>query len=119
VKPTEIIANLKVADIDAARSFYVDYLGLDQESFNLGWVAHFRASDGGAAVQLLTGDATSPEDPTISVRVGDDVDAAYAEAQRRGYEIVHPLNVEPWGVRRFLVRAPDGNVVNIVGHRDE
>jgi catechol 2,3-dioxygenase-like lactoylglutathione lyase family enzyme len=119
VKATEIIPNLPVADIDAARSFYVDYLGLDTESFNLGWVAHFRSSDGRAAVQLVTGDATSPVDSVISVRVGEGVDEAYVEAQRRGYEIVHPLTEEPWGPRRFFVRAPDGNVVNIVGHRDE
>ena len=119
MKPTEIIPNLPVADIEGARGFYTDYLGLDTESFNLGWVAHFRSADGRAAVQLVTGDATSPEDSVISVRVGDDVDDAYVEAQRRGYEIVHPLTVEAWGVRRFLVRAPDGNVVNIVGHRDE
>ena len=119
MKATEIIANLPVADIDAARRFYTDYLGLDVESFNLGWVAHYRSSDGRAAVQLVTGDATSPEDSVISVRVGEDVDEAYVEAQRRGYEIVHPLTVEAWGVRRFLVRAPDGNVVNIVGHRDD
>ena len=89
------------------------------ESFNLGgWPTSGRPDDQ-ACVQLVTGDATSPEDSVISVRVGDDVDEAYAEAQRRGYEIVHPLTVEAWGVRRFLVRAPDGNVVNIVGHRDE
>lgn len=119
VRATEVIANLRVADIAAARSFYADYLGLDTESFNLGWVAHYRSSEDRACVQLVTRDATSPEDSVISVRVGDDVDEAYVEAQRRGYEIVHPLTVEPWGVRRFLVRAPDGNVVNIVGHRDE
>jgi catechol 2,3-dioxygenase-like lactoylglutathione lyase family enzyme len=119
VKPTEVIANLHVADIDAARSFYTDYLGLDTESFNLGWVAHFRASDGPACVQLVTQDAKSPEDPVISVRVGDQVDEAYVEAQRRGYEIVYPLTHEPWGLRRFFVRAPDGNVVNIAGHKDE
>jgi uncharacterized glyoxalase superfamily protein PhnB len=48
----------------------------------------------------------------------DDVDGAYEEAQRRGYEIVHPLTTEPWGVRRFFVRAPDGNVLNIVRHKN-
>jgi uncharacterized glyoxalase superfamily protein PhnB len=47
----------------------------------------------------------------------DDVDAAYVEAQELGYEIVHPLSDEPWGVRRFFVRAPDGTVVNVVRHR--
>ncbi len=119
MKATEVVPNLPVADIDAARGFYSDYLGLGVESFNLGWVAHFRSSDDRAAVQLVTGDATSPVDSVISVRVGDDVDEAYAEAQRRGYEIVHPLTTEAWGVRRFLVRDPDGNVVNIVGHKDE
>ena len=50
--------------------------------------------------------------------VTEEVEAAYQEAQRAGFEIVHPLTTEPWGVRRFLVRAPDGNVVNIVSHRD-
>jgi len=25
---------------------------------------------------------------------------------------------EHWGVRRFFLRAPDGNVINIVNHRD-
>jgi hypothetical protein len=35
-----------------------------------------------------------------------------------GYEIVHPLSTEAWGLRRFFVRAPDGNVINIVNHRD-
>ncbi len=48
----------------------------------------------------------------------DDVEAAYDEAQRLGFEIVHPSTTEPWGVRRFLVRAPDGNVVTVVRHGD-
>jgi uncharacterized glyoxalase superfamily protein PhnB len=67
----------------------------------------------------VSADATSPHDWVISVHVGADVDEAYGEAQRRGYEIVHPLTDEPWGVRRFFVRAPDGNVVNMVSHTDE
>jgi len=40
------------------------------------------------------------------------------EALELGYKIVHPITTEPWGVRRFLVRAPDRNVVNVVRHRD-
>lgn len=53
----------------------------------------------------------------LSVAVGD-VDAAYARARQLGYEIVHPLTTEQWGVRRFLVRDPHRNVINIVGHPD-
>ena len=61
---------------------------------------------------LVTRDSTAPEDAVISI-LTDDVEGAYAEAQQLGYEIVHPLTTEPWGHRRFLVRAPDGNVINI------
>ena len=119
MRVTGVITNLPVADIGAARGFYTDYLGLNVEDLNLGWVARYGSPDGRAFVQLVTRDATSPQDSVISVHVGSDVDEAYAEAQRRGYEIVHPLTHEPWGVRRFFVRAPDGNVINIVNHRDE
>jgi len=92
---------------------------LSVEGFNLGWVVNLQSPDGRAVVQLVTRDATAPVDSVISVHVGDEVEAAFEEAQRRGFEIVHPLTVEPWGVRRFFVRAPDGNVVNIVSHKDQ
>jgi predicted enzyme related to lactoylglutathione lyase len=114
---TRITANLRVADIEAAKSFYTDFLGLSTEEFNMGWVARYTSPDTGAHVQLVTRDAAAPEDSVISVHT-DDVEGAYEEAQRLGYEIVHPITTEPWGVRRFFVRAPDGNVINIVHHRD-
>jgi predicted enzyme related to lactoylglutathione lyase len=119
MRVTGVTANLPVSDVEAARSFYVDYLGLGVEEMNLGWVARFRTEDRRASLQLVTHDATSPVDSVLSVHVGDDVEEAYAEAQRRGYEIVHPLREEPWGVRRFFVRDPDGNVINVVSHKDE
>ena len=119
MQPTGITANLSVADTTEARDFYVGFLGLRVEGFNLGWVVNLQSPDGRAVVQLVTRDATAPVDSVISVHVGDEVDAAYEEAQRRCFEIVHPLTEEPWGVRRFFVRAPDGNVVNIVNHTDD
>jgi predicted enzyme related to lactoylglutathione lyase len=117
MRATRIMANLRVADVDTAKSFYTDYLGLSTEEFNMGWVARYTSPDTGANVQLVTHDATAPEDPVISVHT-DDVDSAYEEAQRLGFEIVQPITTEPWGVRRFFIRAPDGNVINIVRHRD-
>jgi predicted enzyme related to lactoylglutathione lyase len=119
VEPTGIKANLSVPDISQAREFYADYLGLTVEDFNMGWVARFSSPDGRAVVQLVTRDATAPYDSAISVHVGNGIDEAYEEAKRRGYEIVHPLTTEPWGLTRFLVRAPDGNVVNINSHKDD
>jgi predicted enzyme related to lactoylglutathione lyase len=112
-----IIADLHVTDIEKAKSFYTEFLGLSNEAFNMGWVARFSSPDSETAIQLVTGDKTAPAEPVISV-LTDDVDRAYEEAQRRGYEIVHPLTTESWGVRRFFVRAPDGNLLNIVRHKN-
>ncbi|WP_420881694.1 VOC family protein [Rhodococcus sp. (in: high G+C Gram-positive bacteria)] len=117
MRVTRITANLRVPEVDAARRFYTDYLGLSTEEFDMGWVARYTSPDTGVSVQLVTGDASAPEDSVVSVHT-DDVDAAYAEAQEAGFEIVYPLTTEPWGVRRFFVRAPDGNVLNIVRHRE-
>lgn len=112
MRVSRITTNLPVADIEAAKGFYTDYLGLAAEEFNLGWVARFTDPETGEHVQLVTGDATAPEDSAMTVRVPD-LDAAHAEAVAAGYEIVHPVTTEPWGVRRFFVRAPDGTVVNV------
>ena len=117
MRVTRITANLRVPDVDEAKGFYTDYLGLSTEEFNMGWVARYTSPDTGVNVQLVTRDATAPEDSVVSVHT-DDVDGAYEEARRLGYEIVHPISTEAWGVRRFFVRAPDGNVINVVGHRD-
>ncbi len=117
MRTTRITTNLRVPEIESAKGFYTDYLGLSTEEFNLGWVARYTSPDTGANVQLVTRDATAPEDSVISVHT-DDIDGAYQQAQNLGYEIVHPMTTEQWGVRRFFVRAPDGNVVNIVNHRD-
>lgn len=116
MRVVEVIADLRVSDIKSARAFYADFLGLSTEEFNLGWVARFTDPGTGAQLQVLTRDATAVQDPLISVKV-DDVDAAYEEALARGYEVVHPITTEAWGVRRFFVQDPSGNVVNIVQHR--
>lgn len=116
---TNVFPDLSVPDIAQARDFYVDYLGLSVEGFNMGWVARYQSPDRRAVVQLVTRDATAPQDAVISVAVGDGVEEAYEEARRRGFEIVHPFTTEPWGIRRFFVRAPDGNVINMTDHKDE
>jgi predicted enzyme related to lactoylglutathione lyase len=113
MRVTQIIADLHVPDIEAAKTFYTDYLGLADEEMNLGWVARYTSPESGLNLQVMTRDASAPENPVISVKV-DDVEAAHRLAVERGYEIVHPLTTEEWGVTRFFVRAPDGNVLNVV-----
>jgi predicted enzyme related to lactoylglutathione lyase len=99
MRVTGITANLPVADIATASEFYREYLGLSVEAMNLGWVARYASADGRTSVQLVTGDASAPQDSVISVHVGSDVDEAYAEACRRGYRscIRSPMNLGACG----------------------
>ena len=110
-----VTADLAVPDLDEAVEFYTDFLGLESEDMGLDWVTRVVVPSSGEPIQLLSQDATAPENPLLTIKV-DDVDEAYATAQRRGYEIVHPLTTEPWGIRRFFVRAPGGVVLNIAQH---
>jgi catechol 2,3-dioxygenase-like lactoylglutathione lyase family enzyme len=97
------------------REFY-GLLGFE-EVMNLGWISTLASPSAPAAqVSFMAADKTAPVTPDMSVEV-DDVDAAYAVVRDSGAEIVHPLQDEEWGVRRFFVRDPGGRVINVLGHR--
>ncbi|MFF3997939.1 VOC family protein [Streptomyces cyaneofuscatus] len=98
-----------------SREFY-GLLGFE-EVMNHGWIMTLAPpSNPAAQISIITSDATASVTPDLSVEV-DDVDAAYAVVRESGAEIVHPLQVEEWGVRRFMVRDPNGRVVNVLSHR--
>lgn len=114
---SRVVPNLHATDPGAAEAFCADVLGLEKV-MDQGWIATF-AAPGNPVAQLsfLSQDATAPVVADVSVEV-DDVDGAYEKARADGYEIVHPLTDEPWGVRRFFVREPaSGKVVNVLTHR--
>ncbi len=103
-------------DITGATAFYVDVLGFEVV-MDMGWIVTLSdPTNPKAQVSLMTHDATAPVVPDVSVEV-DDVDAVHQAALETGAEIVHPLTDEPWGVRRFFVRDPNGKVVNVLTHR--
>jgi catechol 2,3-dioxygenase-like lactoylglutathione lyase family enzyme len=110
-----VVPDLTSRSLEEAKGFYSDVLGL-QPVMDHGWIVTL-ADPGrpGSQVSLMTHDETAPVIPDASFQV-DDVDACHAAAVRRGAEIVHPLTDEPWGVRRFFVRDPDGHVLNILSH---
>lgn len=112
---TRIVPDLTTTSLAETTAFYVEVLGL-QVVMDHGWIVTL-ADPMRPKVQLslMTHDATAPVVPAASIEV-DDVEAAYDAAVSRGTEVVHPLTDEPWGVRRFLVRDPDGNVVNVLAH---
>lgn len=110
-----VVPNIKTADVATMRDHYVQVLGFEV-AMDMEWIVTLCAPDDRShQISLMTEDATAPEHPDISVEV-DDVDGAYQAALRRGVEIVHPLTDEPWGVRRFFHRDPNGTVVNTLSH---
>lgn len=97
------------------KDFYTRVLGLDVV-MDQGWIitlADPAAPD--VQISLLSHGATAPVVPSASIEV-DDVNQEYRLALESVAEIVYPLTDEPWGVRRFFVRDPSGNVINILSH---
>lgn len=110
-----VIPDLTCRSLPAAQGFYGRVLGLEPV-MDHGWIVTLADPERpGTQISLMTHDRTAPVVPDVSVQVTD-VDAAYAAAVREGAEIVHPLTDEPWGVRRFFVRDPDGHVLNVLSH---
>jgi predicted enzyme related to lactoylglutathione lyase len=107
---------LTVTDVDAAVQEYSELLGLDV-LMNLGWVATLGTNGGAAQFSVMDVDQSAPCNPQMSVEVPD-VDDAYQRARDRGVEIVHPLQDEAWGVRRFFLRTSAGHVVNVLSHHE-
>lgn len=110
-----VVPNIQSESVDENREFY-ELLGFE-EVMNQGWIVTVASPSAPMAqISFMTEDKTGPVVPDISVEV-DDVDAAFAAMRERGAEIVHPLQDEEWGVRRFFVRDPNGRVVNVLSHR--
>ncbi|MFC1402189.1 MULTISPECIES: VOC family protein [Streptacidiphilus] len=110
-----VVPNIQSEAAEQSREFY-GMLGFE-EVMNHGWIMTLASPSAPAAqISVMAEDLTAPVAPDLSIEV-DDVDAAYAVVRASGAEIVHPLQDEEWGVRRFFVRDPNGRVVNVLGHR--
>jgi catechol 2,3-dioxygenase-like lactoylglutathione lyase family enzyme len=108
------VRNLKSSDLEKSRRFYHDTLGYEIV-MDLDWIVTFASpKHPGAQLSVITYDP-SGQHPDLSIEV-DDADAAHGELLRQGYDVVYPLRNEPWGVRRFFARDPDGTIVNVLAH---
>jgi catechol 2,3-dioxygenase-like lactoylglutathione lyase family enzyme len=101
-----------------SREFWVDFLGFVPAMDDPGFLMLKSPTVDTTQVILVAEGAADEKvrDVDVSVEV-DDVESAFEEAQRRGLTVVYPLTDEPWGIRRFFVRDPDGLVVNVASHR--
>jgi catechol 2,3-dioxygenase-like lactoylglutathione lyase family enzyme len=110
-----IVANIASPDVDAARRFYRDILGLDL-LMDHGWIATYGSQQMmRVQVSIASQGGSGTPVPDLSIEV-DDLDAALARMKRAGVAIEYGPATEPWGVRRFFVRDPFGKLVNILTH---
>ncbi|MGW0654070.1 VOC family protein [Streptomyces umbrinus] len=110
-----VMPDIRSDAMEESRDFY-GLLGFE-EVMNMGWVMTLASpSNPTAQVTFMSQDKSAPVVPDMSVEV-DDVDAVHAAMRESGAEIVHPLQNEEWGVRRFFVRDPNGKVVNVLSHQ--
>lgn len=109
-----IIPYRESRDLDATRAFYGRVIGLEEGSFGGGYIGF----GSGPAQVVFAPPGVDPALPDMGIDVGSRaaVDAAHAEAIEAGHEVVYGPVDEPWGVRRFFVRDPDGVVVSVLAH---
>lgn len=123
MKVLRIVPNVSSDLFEPSRAFYVElfdvevsveldnwYLQLmapDRRSLNLGFVKPDHEFFAGRAAR------SGRYSLVLTVEV-DDVDEAYARAQRRGAEIALELRDEDYGQRYFLVVDPNGLVLKVM-----
>jgi catechol 2,3-dioxygenase-like lactoylglutathione lyase family enzyme len=115
LKVQRIVTNVKAPDPALAEKFYAQIFGLDL-LMDMGWIRTY----GGKAkmsVQISfmsEGGAGTPV-PDVSIEV-DDLETALERCKAAGVAIEYGPVAEPWGVRRFFVRDPFGQLVNVLSH---
>ncbi|MDF2579866.1 MULTISPECIES: VOC family protein [Microbacterium] len=122
--PDGAFSGFSVDDIDAARSFYADTLGLDVETNPMGFLEIRLASGGGILVYDKPGH--TPASFTILNFPVDDIDAAVDELRERGVDTkIYPDEVFPSDERGIVrgggggpdiawFRDPAGNVIAVL-----
>ncbi len=111
-----IVPDITSHRMDESRKFYTEFLGLEL-AMDMGWILTFVSpSNPTAQITLMQAQTSAVPNPNVSMEV-EDVDAVHAKAAALGLPIVYPLTDEPWGVRRFFVKDPNGAVINVMSHR--
>jgi catechol 2,3-dioxygenase-like lactoylglutathione lyase family enzyme len=120
----ELTHLLVVQDLARSRAFYVDALGASvyREYGGTSCVLQLQ----GTWLLLVTGGGPTPDKPTVTFAVPDDVDRvshemifrvsdcrkAYAFLQTRGARFLAPPSESDWEIRAFF-RDPDGHLLEI------
>ena len=124
LKNSDIIATVAVKDIDAARRFYADVLGLEALPEQMGEVTQFRS--GSTKLIVYRSQFAGTNQATAANFAVDDVDAAVAALAAKGVrferydipDVKHVGDVHVFGdFHTAWFKDPDGNILSIVPRR--
>ena len=117
MKVKRIVANFDTNNAAQARLFYQDVLGLDL-LMDHGWIQTYgSASKMSIQVSFALESGSGTPVPDLSIEVDEiDIDVALRRMIDAGFPIEYGPVDEPWGVRRFYVRAPFGKLINVLAH---
>jgi predicted enzyme related to lactoylglutathione lyase len=113
-----IVPNIFSIDVEGSKQFYMDFLGLALV-MDMEWILTFASKDNPSSqISILQFDKKGKLDNSatfLSIEVSD-IDRLYERAIKQNIEIVYPIIDEPWGVRRFFVKEPNGATINLLAH---
>jgi predicted enzyme related to lactoylglutathione lyase len=104
---------LAVRDLDASTRFYIDVLGFQRDfgDSSDGW--SFLSRD---AFKLMLGECPNEKPASelgdhsyVLYLLVEGIDQLYEEVRARGAKVMSAPATEPWGLREFGVRTPDGH----------
>lgn len=101
---------LLTSDLDVARRFFIDALGLRVTVDEPGYLRV--EGEGGFHIGIEQGDPGPANSIEITIEV-DDVEAAYRRALAAGVEFEGPPADQPWGARHAWFKDPDGRRMSI------
>jgi len=113
-----IVPNIYSNHVEGCKYFYTVFLEMDL-IMDMGWIVTVASKSNPTAqitVLKYEGKEQLNNDTTfLSIEVSD-VDKFYNKAKELNCEIVYPITDEPWGVRRFFIKDPNGATINILAH---
>lgn len=104
---------LAVRDLQRSTRFYLDVLGFQRDfgDGSDGWAFLSRDS-----FKLMLGECPGEKPASelgnhsyVAYLIVDGVDLFYEEVVARGADVISPPVTEPWGLREFGIRTPDGH----------
>ena len=108
---------LAVRDLKASTRFYMDVLGFNEDfgDGSDGWSFlsrdNFRVMLGECPEEKPASDIGNHS--YVAYLIVEGVDELHRELVARGAQVVSPLEIQPWGMKEFSIRTPDGHRIRL------